>query len=888
MVKELSHYLTRGFTKGSEEEIALAKTEQAKAKILHPKYIVYDFETDTHTDIHIPNHVEVDVLQIDDGFTHKYENCLVESFGIPGYDCDTKFCDWLFNERNSNSTVIAHNGAGYDNKFILQYCLSKGIVPSAFIRQGSRITYMSFKRYGLRFIDSIHFFLDPLKKLSKTYGIDTLKGHFPHKFNRPENPNYIAKIPAEDEFGVKNMMPDDYEEIKYEDDGKTIKERKGFLPWYEQQQHITDWNFKNEMIRYCRADVELLSKTVLKFRKMFKDNLDTDPFRYTTLASLCMSIYLNKFIPEKKIVGNGAEKQDSIVCREWLNYLNDKNVRREVPITCVKDDTCDIHKNKVGEKKEEYYNLKRTAEGGTTLGRPFTVDGFDIRKRKVYLFQGCFWHGCRKCHPENTTKYNKTMEQVNILEHNGYDVIQMWECEWKKLKETLPNKAEVEENAKQQNINVRDALFGGRTEGFKSYHKCSPGQKIFYYDVVSLYPTVNALDYYAVGFNRYVNITAQDILDEKFFGVAKVDITPPKDLYIPVLPDNSDKKLLFHLNPMKNKTFSSIELKYALEKGYTIKIHSALEYSRYKGLMKDYVEFFLKMKIENNEHYTPEECEKINKSHNALGFSFEIKSENTKKNPGMKQLAKICLNSLWGKFGQRTTLDSYEYVNEWNRLLLNITNSKVKTNSWHIINDNCVELRYTEDIDYHVEAEYISEITSVFTTANARLRLISMLHWLDPSQIIYCDTDSVIFLYDENDPTHKYPSNDAKDKPANISFGNALGEWENEFKDGDWIDEIVVAGAKSYAYRTSKGKTVIKQKGITLDRVNSNIFTFENVRDMVLENDTLESAKRFQFVWNTNKQIETRYISRSAKQTTDTKRILLSNHFTMPFGYELK
>ena len=132
------------------------------------------------------------------------------------------------------------------------------------------------------------------------------------------------------------------------------------------------------------------------------------------------------------------------------------------------------------------------------------------------------------------------------------------------------------------------------------------------------------------------------------------------------------------------------------------------------------------------------------------------------------------------------------------------------------------------------------------------------------------------------------PSNDAKDKPANISFGNALGEWENEFKDGDWIDEIVVAGAKSYAYRTSKGKTVIKQKGITLDRVNSNIFTFENVRDMVLENDTLESAKRFQFVWNKDKNIETRYISRSAKQTTDTKRILLSNHFTMPFGYELK
>jgi hypothetical protein len=55
-------------------------------------------------------------------------------------------------------------------------------------------------------------------------------------------------------------------------------------------------HFKDELIKYCRADVELLSKTVLKFRKMFKDNLDTDPLRYTTLASLCMSIYLNKLL----------------------------------------------------------------------------------------------------------------------------------------------------------------------------------------------------------------------------------------------------------------------------------------------------------------------------------------------------------------------------------------------------------------------------------------------------------------------------------------------------------------------------------------------------------------------------------------------------------------
>ena len=80
----------------------------------------------------------------------------------------------------------------------------------------------------------------------------------------------------------------------------------------------------------------------------------------------------------------------------------------------------------------------------------------------------------------------------------------------------------------------------------------------------------------------------------------KCDVEPPKDLYVPVLPDNSDGKLLFHLHPMKEKTWASVELKQALEKGYTItKIHSAIAYKIYTGLMREYVGNFIKLKIEN-------------------------------------------------------------------------------------------------------------------------------------------------------------------------------------------------------------------------------------------------------------------------------------------------
>ena len=110
----------------------------------------------------------------------------------------------------------------------------------------------------------------------------------------------------------------------------------------------------------------------------------------------------------------------------------------------------------------------------------------------------------------------------------------------------LPNKQELEAKASEQHIRIRDALCGGRTEAFKSYIKCNKHQKIFYLDVCSLYPTVNALDDYAVGFKQYVDITVDDILSNDFIGLVKCDIVPPKDLHVPVLPDNSEGKLLFH------------------------------------------------------------------------------------------------------------------------------------------------------------------------------------------------------------------------------------------------------------------------------------------------------------------------------------------------------
>ena len=92
------------------------------------------------------------------------------------------------------------------------------------------------------------------------------------------------------------------------------------------------------------------------------------------------------------------------------------------------------------------------------------------------------------------------------------------------------------------------------------------------------------------------------------------------------------------------------------------------------------------------------------------------------------------------------------------------------TKTWHSLTDKTIEVRYQENNETLVEASYISEITAAFTTANARIRLYTMLDWLDPSQVIYCDTDSVVFVVNKQNPKHRHPHNE-QPLPDKIKFG---------------------------------------------------------------------------------------------------------------------
>ena len=140
---------------------------------------------------------------------------------------------------------------------------------------------------------------------------------------------------------------------------------------------------------------------------------------------------------------------------------------------------------------------------------------------------------------------------------------------------------------------------------------------------------------------------------------------------------------------------------------------------------------------------------------------------------------------------------------------------------------------------------------------------------------------------------HKEPVNDKPDLvvPNGIRFAKhnkgGLGDWENEMVEGDWIEELVVGGAKSYTYRTHKGKIIVKQKGITLDRSNETRVNFETMKNMVLNQETLQTIPRFTFAWeDVTKDVITKMIAGSVRSTIGEKRTI-DGYDTVPYGYSL-
>lgn len=762
-----------------------------------------------------------------------------KSHPFSGDGCISQFIDTLYGltevgDYERNVFVIFHNLKGFDGNFIQEELYRRGVPLQNLLTIGSKT--LMFNAGALTFKDSLCFLPMPLAQLPETFNFEEhSKGFFPHAFHTRENLSYRGPLPAKHHFQPQAMKP---------------KTKKAFETWYAgefaKNEEYVLWK---ELEKYCHSDVMVLKTACQKFIEEFREEAGFNPMeKCATIASACNLFWRRELVPKDTIAieptrgWRGAQMNQSKVALEWL---------------CFED-------YKLGHNK-----IKHVRSGGEQSlpveGKIYKVDGFDPVTRTVYEFHGCFFHACpecfpkqhyrrHNCHPDRSLAevHEATCKKTEQLRNAGYTVIEMWECDFEEQKKTNPALQEFLATFELvEPLNPRDSFFGGRTNGVRLYCEAplEEEDEIRYADINSLYPYVNKTKTYPVGHPEIlVHPTDQNI--DSYFGIAKVKILPPANLYHPVLPVRIADKLMFPLctqcvseqleKPWLERsemcfhteeqrclygTWCTPELQKAVEKGYQIKkIYEVWHFSedqRKTGLFAEYVDKWLKIKQESAgwpRNCTTEEkkAEYIQEYSDREGVLLD--SEKVNKNGGRKQVAKLMLNSFWGKFGEKPNKTQTHTVTSPAELYELIDDQGNNIHDIRIITEDVVEVDTTKAEEEIIPSSKTNIFIASFTTAWARLELYSYLDLLK-EQVLYFDTDSIIYYWKRGLPE--------------IQTGPFLGQMKDELE-GDSIHEFVTGGPKNYAYKLTTGKAECKVRGFTQDEQGMALLNFESIKEHVL------------------------------------------------------
>ena len=470
---------------------------------------------------------------------------------------------------------------------------------------------------------------------------------------------------------------------------------------------------------------------------------------------------------------------------------------------------------------------------------------------------------------------------------------------------------------------MRNAFFGGRTNAVKLIYKFKEGEEGIYSDITSLYPTVNYYDIYPKG--HPIIIGEEDITEEhykklhnkEYLGFFDISMKPPKNLYHPVLPTKGEK-LIFDLED-KRGIWCSNEIYVAMEMGYEVEeIHEIRHFEEgTKSLFKGYVAKFLKIKQEASgfpdwvlkpeslksdipNGYTREQILAITEEDRKdlyihlyeEGQGILLDKTKITYNPGMRAIAKLCLNSLWGKFGQRTNMGKCEIISTKDEFMEIIYNPTYENIQWLDIAQDKIQISYVLKDEY-VENDFNTNMAvACFTTSRARMRLYEEALKPLNRQVLYFDTDSVVYVVDKNNPEH-----------IKLKNGDLLGEWTDELEGDKMIGKFVSGGPKNYSYELldTNGKTKYKTKvkGFTLNKETSGLINHNSIIDVIEESLMSGNTEDNKIVanWYGIKRVANNGLENvSMKKRYGlcyTKRAIClpdkdGNYDTRPFGWDYK
>ncbi|XP_049332872.1 uncharacterized protein LOC125801098 isoform X1 [Astyanax mexicanus] len=835
--------------------------EPLKREQSDEKYIFYDFESNQETGYHVANYI-----------------CCIDFKGnvwsAEGTDCVSAFFKKFRRNKYKGYTFIAHNARGYDSYILLNRLVVEGVTP-CLIAQGGKILCFEDKKFDQRYIDSLSFLPMKLSAIPKAMGFTAeKKGYFPHFWNTQKNQNYVGPYPHPEFYGVDSMMS---------------KERDEFFEWYKTLDGKV-FDFKQELVAYCQNDVRILRMGCMAFRNEILSSTGVDPFKCITIASVCLKIFRTNFLPENMLtippLDNYINRQKSFSTPaiQWLEYISDRD---NIPIQHALN------------------------EGEVKIGNYF-VDGYfeDGGVRKAFEFLGCFYHGCDKCFPSNLTHplsktyqtfgeiLQQSLEKIQILQNtHNLHVTVIWEHTWNEMKRSNHDvKKFLDHFDFPERMKPRDALFGGRTNALHLHYVAQPGERIDYYDFTSLYPYVNKTKRYPVGHPTIIFRNFKPL--EDYFGLMRLKILPPKGLWAPVLPFRVKSKLLFPLCRMCAElqqqicnhtdeeraltgTWASIEVLKALEKGYRVlKVFEIWHFpNQTDELFADYIKMFLKTKQESSG-YPSWVVDEVGKKEYVEKYreneGIELDPSHIVVNPAKRSVAKLALNSLWGKMCQRSDRSNTTLIQDPSEFLQYMFSDVYDVSHFSFLNKDVAMVQWRYSDERFLKPSNANVFIGIFTTAYARLELYNLMDRLQ-QRCLYTDTDSVIFKSQQGDWMPP--------------LGDYLGGLTSELDAGDQIVEFVSGGPKTYGYRTLKGKSVMKVKGITLNYTNAQYVNLKSLTELVDKtfknpdcdaeimtsyNQIVKDKRGFHLK---NKPQKKRF------RVVYDKRILLPDLTTLPYGY---
>jgi hypothetical protein len=880
------------------------------------------------------------------------ESCCLREVIFRGESTASDFCKWIISPMRDQFTILFHNARNYDSNFILNYCVTEAKIKPEVIYAQCKIMFLKIsKEFTVRILDSLSFMQMKLSKLVQAFDLRVeselensegglKKGDFPHKLNRSDMQDYIGPWPSLEAYDVDLMGESD---------------REKFIAWHSEQQGKV-FDLQKELLEYCRMDVTILRLACMKFRDLIMEittvrgvdgevTCRVDPFAHITVASMTMQIFRHNFMEEHHdvILSDGRGGTAVFKGGEWWldgDVIPEEDIcEKKFVMSSIAQAPAQgyVRNSKHSKKSIEWLEYKASKLGREIIharnkgekvifcgGSRLPVDGFDplgnAGKGVIYMYHGCFWHGhdCITMRDSRVPRSNFSMDDlkrmtksnVNKLKQMGYEVIEIYECEFdKEIRENPEIKEFVNSLDIPERLTIRQAFYGGRTCGFKMHDKCNENERILFLDVVSLYPYVIKSCKFPLGHPEIITHDF-DMSMKSYFGIAHVKIVPPKNLYVPVLPYRTREKLIFplckacvdsenmgdcnHSEGERSLTgvWCTPEIMTALDSGYKlVKIYEVYNYTNSAqiddttgkgGIFSDHVNLFIKLKAQASgfPDWVKTDEDKmafVKEFEEKVGVKLEI--DQIKLNPALRSICKIILNSFWGKLGQRQQKPKVEYLSNVSELHDVQRDSRKEIKNFHIINPDIVAIEYVVGKEFLEDSNVSSEILAGFTTTYARLELLKHIRCVSKA-ILYTDTDSIIFKAKIND----------EGKYIHLpETGTCLGELSNELKEGEYIEEFACTGPKSYSYRTNKKEEIVRFKGITLNFKNSQRINFEAVKSLVYDKQkviTLEPHTQFCKI----KYVGTIYNAEIAKRVKCTfdKRKILDNFDTVPFGYAVE